>query len=129
MGDIKGGLGMGTIIICAIIAAIVGVSGAATVTMGLIALPSMVKRGYDKVMMTGAIQAGGALGFLIPPSVVMIIYALIARTSVGKLFAAGLIPGIMLALFYIIYIDLFYIKGVDSGPDYFIHQIRLLPFP
>jgi len=104
MGGLKGGLGMGTIAICAIIAAMVGVSGAATVTMGLIALPSMIKRGYDKIMITGAIQAGGALGFLIPPSIIAIIYGMLARVSVGKLFAAGVGPGIMLAIFYIIYI-------------------------
>lgn len=104
MGGLKGGLGMGTIAICALIAAMVGVSGAATVTMGLIALPSMVKRGYNKIMVTGAIQAGGALGFLIPPSIIAIIYGMLARVSVGKLFAAGVGPGIMLAIFYIIYI-------------------------
>ena len=104
MGGLKGGLGMGTIAICAIIAAMVGVSGAATVTMGLIALPSMMKRGYNKVMVTGAIQAGGALGFLIPPSIIAIIYGMLARVSVGKLFAAGVGPGLMLAIFYIIYI-------------------------
>ena len=104
MGGLKGGLGMGTIAICAIIAAMVGVSGAATVTMGLIALPSMMKRGYNKVMVTGAIQAGGALGFLIPPSIIAIIYGMLARVSVGKLFAAGVGPGFMLAIFYIIYI-------------------------
>jgi len=106
MGGLRGGLGMGTIAICAIIAAMVGISGPATVAMGLIALPSMIKRGYDTKMVTGAIQAGGALGFLIPPSVLMIIYALIARVSVGKLFAAGFTPGLMLALFFIIYIGI-----------------------
>ena len=104
MGGLKGGLGMGTIAICALIAAMVGVSGAATVTMGLIALPSLIKRGYNKIMVTGAIQAGGALGFLIPPSIIAIIYGMLARVSVGKLFAAGVGPGFMLAIFYIIYI-------------------------
>ena len=106
MGGLKGGLAMGTIGICALIAAMVGVSGAATVTMGLIALPSMVKRGYDKRMITGAIQAGGALGFLIPPSIIAIIYGMLARVSIGKLFAAGVGPGFMLAAFYIIYIGI-----------------------
>lgn len=104
MGGLRGGLAMGTIAICAIIAAMVGVSGAATVTMGYLALPSMVKRGYDKRMITGAIQAGGALGFLIPPSILAIIYGMLARVSIGKLFAAGVGPGFMLATFYIIYI-------------------------
>lgn len=106
VGGLKGGLAMGTIAICALIAAMVGVSGAATVTMGVIALPSMAKRGYDKRMITGAIQAGGALGFLIPPSILAIIYGMLARVSIGKLFAAGIGPGFMLATFYIIYIGI-----------------------
>lgn len=104
MGQIPGGLGIGTVIICALIAAMAGVSGAATVSLGVIALPAMLKRGYDKQLVTGTIMAGGALGFLIPPSVLMILYAFLARESVGKLFAAGLMPGLMLAAIYIIYI-------------------------
>lgn len=104
MGRLPGGLGVGTILICALIAAMAGVSGAATVSLGIIALPAMLKRGYDKRLATGTIMAGGALGFLIPPSVLMIVYAFLARESVGKLFAAGLMPGLMLAGIYMAYI-------------------------
>ncbi|NOG31756.1 TRAP transporter large permease subunit [Halomonas sp. TBZ9] len=104
MGSIPGGLGVGTVLICALIAAMAGVSGAATVSLGIIALPAMLKRGYHKRLVTGTIMAGGALGFLIPPSVLMIVYAFLARESVGKLFAAGLMPGLMLAGIYMIYI-------------------------
>jgi len=104
MGRIPGGLGVGTILICALIAAMAGVSGAATVSLGIIALPAMLKRGYDKRLTTGTIMAGGALGFLIPPSVMMIVYAFLARDSVGKLFAAGLMPGLMLAGIYMAYV-------------------------
>lgn len=104
MGRLPGGLGIGTVIICALIAAMAGVSGAATVSLGIIALPAMLSRGYDKRLVTGTIMAGGALGFLIPPSVLMIIYAFLSRDSVGKLFAAGLMPGLMLAGIYICYI-------------------------
>ncbi|HEY9037856.1 MAG TPA: TRAP transporter large permease subunit [Roseovarius sp.] len=104
MGRLPGGLGIGTVIICALIAAMAGVSGAATVSLGIIALPAMLNRGYDKRLVTGTIMAGGALGFLIPPSVLMIIYAFLSRDSVGKLFAAGLVPGLMLATIYIFYI-------------------------
>ncbi|WP_324751547.1 TRAP transporter large permease subunit [Roseovarius sp. Pro17] len=104
MGRLPGGLGIGTVIICALIAAMAGVSGAATVSLGIIALPAMLNRGYDKRLVTGTIMAGGALGFLIPPSVLMIIYAFLSRDSVGKLFAAGLMPGLMLAAIYILYI-------------------------
>lgn len=104
MGRLPGGLGIGTVVICALIAAMAGVSGAATVSLGIIALPAMLSRGYDKRLVTGTIMAGGALGFLIPPSVLMIIYAFLSRDSVGKLFAAGLVPGLMLAGIYICYI-------------------------
>ncbi len=104
MGGIPGGLGIGTVIICALIAVMAGVSGAATVSLGIIALPAMLKRGYNKRLVTGTIMAGGALGFLIPPSILMIIYAFLAKESVGKLFAAGIVPGLLLALIYIVYI-------------------------
>ncbi len=104
LSGVPGGLGVGTIIICALIAAMAGVSGAATVSLGIIALPAMLKRGYDKKLVTGTIMAGGALGFLIPPSVLMILYAYLAKESVGALFAAGLIPGLMLAGIYMIYV-------------------------
>ncbi|WP_227368082.1 TRAP transporter large permease [Halomonas sp. M20] len=104
MGSVRGGLGMGTVLICALIAAMVGITGAATVSLGLIALPAMLKRGYDKRLSAGVIMAGGALGFLIPPSLVMIMYAFLTRESIGKLFAAGVMPGLMLAVIYMIYI-------------------------
>jgi tripartite ATP-independent transporter DctM subunit len=116
MGGVPGGLGMGTVIVCAIIAALAGVSGAATVSLGIIALPAMLKRGYDKKLVTGTIMAGGALGFLIPPSVLMIVYAFLARESVGKLFAAGLMPGLMLAGIYMLYIYLFAKKNPEKAP-------------
>jgi len=116
MGGVPGGLGVGTVIICALIAAMAGVSGAATVSLGIIALPAMLKRGYDKRLVTGTIMAGGALGFLIPPSVLMIIYAFLSRDSVGKLFAAGLMPGLMLAGIYILYILIRCRFKIELGP-------------
>ncbi len=116
MGGVPGGLGVGTIIICALIAAMAGVSGAATVSLGIIALPAMLKRGYDKRLVTGTIMAGGALGFLIPPSVLMIIYAFLSRDSVGKLFAAGLMPGLMLAGIYMLYVLTRCRMNPDLGP-------------
>ena len=105
-GGLKGGLGMGTISICAIMAAMVGGSGAATLSMGVIAVPAMLSRKYNKRIALGLVQAGGALGLLIPPSFLMILYGFISGVSVGKLFAGGVIPGLMLALFYIIYIGI-----------------------
>ena len=115
-GGLRGGLGMGTVAICAVMAAMVGITGAATVTMGIIALPAMLKRGYNKEMAVGLITAGGALGFLIPPSVIMIMYAFVAGVSVGKLFAAGILPGLMLATMYIIYIGIRCYLQPKMGP-------------
>jgi len=115
-GGLRGGLGMGTVAICAVMAAMVGISGAATVSMGIIALPAMVKRKYDKRIAVGLIMAGGALGFLIPPSVMMIMYAFLSGVSVGKLFAGGMLPGLMLATLYIIYIGVRCYFQPEMGP-------------
>ena len=104
MGRLPGGLAAGTVVICAIFAAMAGISSVATVSMGLIALPAMLSRGYDKNIAVGCISAGGALGILIPPSIIMIIYGTMAEVSVGKLFMGGLAPGILLALIFCIYI-------------------------
>lgn len=104
MGGLAGGLAIGTVLICTIFAAIIGISGASTITMGLIALPSMLKRSYDKKIALGCIAAGGVLGILIPPSVIMIVFALIAGLSVGDLFAGGMMPGLLCAFLYCIYI-------------------------
>ena len=105
-GNVRGGLAMGTIVICAIFGAMSGISSAATVSMGLIALPSMLQRGYDKSLVLGSIMAGGALGILIPPSIIMIVYAGVAEVSVGELFMGGVVPGILLAFLYIVYIGI-----------------------
>ncbi len=103
-GRINGGLGMGTVGLCALIATMSGESAAGTVTAGTIGLPAMLKRGYDKTMVTGIVQAGGALGFLIPPSIVFVLYGMIARVSIGHLWLAGVVPGFILATMYVIYI-------------------------
>lgn len=103
-GGIRGGLAFGTVGICAIFAAMSGISGAAVVTMGTIALPQMLKRGYDKRLALGAINAGGGWGILIPPSILMVLYALISEVSIGKLFAAGVGPGLLLFLLVSTYI-------------------------
>jgi len=103
-GPLRGGLAVGTVIICTIFAAMSGISAAATVSMGLIAVPSMLKRGYQKELVMGSVQAGGALGVLIPPSIIMIVLALFGQLSVGKLFAGGMIPGLILSSLFIIYI-------------------------
>lgn len=103
-GGLRGGLAIGTVAICALFAAMSGISGAAVVTMGTIALPRMLERGYDSRLALGAINTGGGWGILIPPSIPMVLYALISEVSVGRLFASGIGPGILLFVLVSIYI-------------------------
>ncbi len=103
-GGLRGGLAIATIISCVLMAAMVGIVGAEIVTFGLIALPQMLERGYDKRIALGSICAGGGMATLIPPSVVFIIYAMTAGASVGELFIGGIIPGLILAGLFIGYI-------------------------
>ncbi|MEO1019486.1 MAG: TRAP transporter large permease subunit [Pseudomonadota bacterium] len=106
LGGIRGGLASATIVASTLLAAMVGVIGAAVVTMGIIALPAMLRRQYDPKIAMGAIMAGGTLGILIPPSILAIIYAVVAEQSVGELFIGSVIPGLMLSGLYILYISL-----------------------
>ena len=115
-GRLRGGLAMGTVVICALFAAMAGISSVATVSMGLIALPAMLKRGYHKDLAVGCISAGGALGILIPPSIIMIIYGSIAEVSIGQLFMGGVVPGILLTLIFVIYIGVRCYFRPDLGP-------------
>lgn len=115
-GRVRGGLAMGTVAICAIFGAMAGISAVGTVTMGMIALPSMLKRGYDQRIAVGCISAGGTLGILIPPSVLMIVYGYLTGESVGKLFMAGMIPGVLLCLIFMAYIGLRCLKNPELGP-------------
>jgi tripartite ATP-independent transporter DctM subunit len=103
-GRLRGGLAVAVIISCALMAAMVGVIGAEIVTMVVVALPAMLSRGYSKNLALGSICAGGGLATLIPPSVVFILYGLTAGVSVGQLYMAGVVPGLMLSSFYIAYI-------------------------
>ncbi|MCF8041106.1 MAG: TRAP transporter large permease subunit [Desulfarculaceae bacterium] len=116
MGGLRGGLAMGTVVICAIFAAMAGISSVATISMGLIALPSMLQRKYNKVMAVGCINAGGALGILIPPSILMILYGNMAEVSIGRLFAGGMLPGILLATIFVLYIGIRCFFQKDLGP-------------
>ena len=103
-GGLKGGLAVGTIGLMVVISAMNGLSVAGMAIGATIALPEMLRRGYDKVMITGVVQAGSSLGILVPPSVVLVLYGMIARESVGKLWLAGALPGLMMAALFIIYI-------------------------
>ncbi len=116
MGGINGGLAMGSVIVCTLMGAMVGIVGAGVMTMAVVALPPMLERKYDKHLALGSVMAGGALGTVIPPSVSMIIYASVTKVSVGKMFAGGIIPGVILATLYIIYIGIRGLLNPKAAP-------------
>ncbi|SVA52250.1 uncharacterized protein METZ01_LOCUS105104 [marine metagenome] len=103
-GGLKGGLAIGTMGMMVAISAMNGLSVAGMAIGATIALPEMLRRGYDKRMITGVVQAGSSLGILVPPSVVMVLYGMIARQPVSKLWLAGILPGLMMATLFILYI-------------------------
>ena len=106
MGPVHGGLAIGTIGLMVLISAMNGLSVAGMAIGATIALPELLRRGYDKRMVTGVIQAGSSLGILVPPSVVLVLYAMIARQPVGQLWLAGVVPGLMMAAMFILYIGI-----------------------
>ena len=106
VGWLKGGVATASVMACTLMAAMVGVIGASEVTMGVIALPEMLKRRYDKYIAAGSILAGGTLGILIPPSVMLIVYGMVDNSSIGQLYAGAFLPGFLLAALYITYITL-----------------------
>ena len=116
MGGLRGGLAIGTIGLMVLISAMNGLSVAGMAIGATIALPELLKRNYDKLMVTGVIQAGSSLGILVPPSVVLVLYAMIARQPVGQLWLAGAIPGLMMATMFIIYIAIRCRLNPDLGP-------------
>jgi len=116
LGGLSGGLAISTVFIGAILAACVGVIGASVTMLGLIALPAMLKRGYDKEIATGAVCAGGTLGILIPPSVMLVVYGPTASISVGKLFMGAVVPGFVLAGLYAAYIGVRVGRNPQLGP-------------
>ena len=103
-GPLNGGLAIGTIILMVAISAMNGLSVAGMAIGATIALPELLRRGYDKIMITGVVQAGSSLGILVPPSVVLVLYGMIARESVGQLWLAGVFPGLMMAGLFIVYV-------------------------
>lgn len=103
-GALRGGLGIGIVLVGVLLGATTGIVGATVVTLGLLTLPGMLKRGYDKGLACGVICASGTLGQIIPPSLILILLADILNLSVGTLFAAAMIPGLMLAGIYVVYI-------------------------
>ena len=133
LGGLRGGLATATIIASTILAAMVGVIGACEVTMGIVALPAMLKRKYNPEMACGSILAGGTLGILIPPSILAIIFAVVAQQSVGELFIGAFFPGFLLSGMYILYVTARSYVSPGFGPAVppeervdFREKIRLL---
>ncbi|MEA3253770.1 MAG: TRAP transporter large permease subunit [Chloroflexota bacterium] len=104
MGNLRGGLAVATVLICTLFAATTGIIGASVTTMGLVALPAMLNRGYNKPLATGCVCAGGTLGILIPPSIMLVLYAPMAGVSVARMFMAAFLPGLLLSALFIAYI-------------------------
>src|SRR5919106_726863 len=104
LGSVKGGLASATVVACTLLAAMVGVVGATEVTMGMIALPAMLRRKYHPQIACGSLLAGGTLGILIPPSVMAIVYAVVAQQSLGELLVGSIFPGLLLSGLYVSYI-------------------------
>ncbi|MDR0354601.1 MAG: TRAP transporter large permease subunit [Deltaproteobacteria bacterium] len=115
-GGLRGGLAIGTIFANIVMAAMVGVVGAEIVTLGMIALPHMLKNRYDNVLSLGTLAAGGGLATLIPPSVVFIVYGMTASVSVAQLFTAGILPGLILAAGYITFVVIHCRRHPEAAP-------------
>ena len=116
LGGLKGGLAISTIIASTLLAAMCGVIGATEVTMGMIALPAMIRRKYHPTIACGSILAGGTLGILIPPSILAILFAVIAQQSVGELFIGAVAPGLLLSVMYILYVSVVTTLKPETGP-------------
>ena len=119
LGQLPGGLAMATVGACAGFAAVCGSTNAAAATMATVAVPEMKRRKYDMSMATGVVAAGGSLGVLIPPSVVFIVYGIATEQSIGKLFVAGIIPGIMLSAMFVVTVYIWaklYPASAPKGP-------------
>jgi len=127
LGELRGGLAIITIVLGTILAACVGVIAASVSMLTLIALPAMIKRGYDKSLAAGAVCAGGTLGILIPPSVMLVIYGPMASISVGKLFMGAFMPGLILAGLYSGYIALRCLLQPKMAPSVPVEE-RAVPF-
>lgn len=116
MGHLRGGLALATILACAGFSAICGSSLATAATMSKVAMPQMRRYKYADRLSTASIAAGGTLGILIPPSVILVIYGLLTETSIGKLFIAGIIPGLLGVLFYMLAVKYTVVRDPDAGP-------------
>jgi C4-dicarboxylate transporter, DctM subunit len=117
VGSLRGGLTIATVLACAGFAAICGSTAATAATMGKIALPEMKKYGYDNSLAAGTVASAGTLGVMIPPSTVLIVYGILVEESIGKLFVAGILPGIILSLFFVAVVAILCFRNPALGPS------------
>jgi C4-dicarboxylate transporter DctM subunit len=116
VGQFRGGLTMATVLACSGFAAICGSTAATAATMGKIALPEMKRYNYDDTLATGTVAAAGTLGILIPPSTVLIVYGILTEESIGRLFVAGVLPGILLSIFFVATVFFICLRNPTAGP-------------
>jgi tripartite ATP-independent transporter DctM subunit len=129
MGPVRGGVAIAVIVVCMILAACTGIVGASVVAMGLAALPVMMKYGYEKGLTAGTICAGGTLGIMFPPSIMLIVLADLTGLSAGKLLVGGLFPGVVLGSLYILYIAIRCGLRPDLGPPLSAEERASVPVP
>ncbi|MBA7668125.1 C4-dicarboxylate TRAP transporter large permease protein DctM [subsurface metagenome] len=115
-GALPGGLAIGAVVVCVFFGAMSGLTGAAAISLGLVALPAMLKRGYSKHIAVGTIAGGSTLCVMIPPSVIMIFVALFGEISVGQMFIAGILPGLLIATLFIIYLFITAKRHPEQAP-------------
>lgn len=127
LGPLKGGLGLAVIVVSTIFAATTGIVGASVVTMGMLSIPILLKCGYDHKLAAGMVCAGGSLGILIPPSIMLVTMGAYAEVSVGKLFFAALVPGLLLALGYAAYIMIVCHVRPEYGPAMSAQELAEMP--
>jgi tripartite ATP-independent transporter DctM subunit len=127
LGPIRGGVALAVVVVCTVFAACTGVIGASVVSMGLLALPMMIRYGYDKKLSAGTIMAGGTLGILIPPSIMLIVMGDQSGLSVGKLYIGGVVPGLVLSALFIIYIALRCSIRPNLGPPLSLEERQRVP--
>lgn len=127
LGPLKGGLGLAVIVVSTIFAATTGIVGASVVTMGMLSVPILLRCGYDHKLATGMVCAGGSLGILIPPSIMLVTMGSYAEVSVGKLFFAALVPGLLLSLGYCLYIIIICHIHPDYGPAMSAEELAEMP--
>ena len=127
LGPLKGGLGLAVIVVSTVFAATTGIVGASVVTMGMLSVPVLLKCGYKPSLACGMVCAGGSLGILIPPSIMLVSMGSYANVSVGKIFFAAIVPGLVLSLFYMIYVFVICHIHPDYGPAMSAEELAAMP--